>query len=105
MHRVSDLRPADDAPAEAVTWWYRRRGAIGNRPALGWAPKQRQKEQPPEVVAHSWKAQHPLHKLYRRLVHRKCGQVATVAVARELVDFLWALRQDVEVERPVDKAA
>lgn len=43
----------------------------------------RQRGQPPALVAHAWKAQHRLHRLFHR--------IAAVAVARELVAFLWAV--------------
>ena len=54
----------------------------------------RQQGQPPEVIAHAWKAQHRLYKLYHRIAARKSNQIAAVAVARELVGFLWAVMQD-----------
>jgi transposase len=63
-------------------------------PRVGAALKKRQEGQPPEVVAHSWKAQQRLHHLFGRLTHRKNSQIAVVAVARELVGFLWAVMQD-----------
>lgn len=56
--------------------------------------RRRQEGQPPAVVAHAWKAQHRLHKIYRRLTYRKRAAIAVVAVARELVGFLWAVLQD-----------
>jgi transposase len=71
-----------------AAWSYRfppRRGAV---------LKRRQEGQPPDAVAHSWKAQHRLHKVYKRLAFRKNSQIAAVAVARELVGFIWALMQD-----------
>jgi len=71
-------------------WCYR------HRPHLGRDLKHRQQGQPPDVVAHAWKAQHRLHKLYCRLAYRKCSQLAAVAVARELVGFLWAVMQHVD---------
>ena len=62
-----------------------------HRPALGKALSQRQQGQPPGVVAHTWKAQHRLHKKYSRIAHRKEKQKAVVAVARELAGFIWAV--------------
>ncbi len=56
--------------------------------------KQRQDGQPPGVIAHAWKAQQRLHKRYVHLSYRKQPQVAVVAVARELIGFLWAALQD-----------
>ena len=56
--------------------------------------KRRQQGQPPDAVAHSWKAQHRLHKVYKRLAFRKNNKIAAVAVARELAGFIWALMED-----------
>jgi transposase len=56
----------------------------------------RQVGQPPGVIAHAWKAQQRLHKRYVHLSYRKQPQVAVVAVARELIGFLWAALQDVQ---------
>jgi hypothetical protein len=50
--------------------------------------------QPPAVIAHAWKAQQRLHARYNHLAYRKQPQIAVVAVARELVGFLWAVMQD-----------
>lgn len=75
-----------------AAWSYR------HPPRVGRGLRQRQEGQPPDVVAHSWKAQHRLHKLFRRLEYRKNSKVAAVAVARELVGFLWASMQDVDEE-------
>jgi len=75
-----------------AAWTYRfppRRGAVLNR---------RQEGQPPEAIAHSWKAQHRLHKVFQRLAGRKTSQIAAVAVARELAGFVWALMQESAVE-------
>lgn len=66
------------------------------QPKVGLALKARQRGQSPVVIAHSWKAQHRLHTLYRRLAFRTRPQIAVVAVARELVGFLWAVMQDQE---------
>lgn len=67
----------------------------------------RQEGQPPEVIAHAWKAQQRLHKLYRRISERKGSRVAAVAVARELAGFLWAVVQAVQIENstPMKQAA
>ena len=56
--------------------------------------KRRQQGQPPDAVARSWKAQHRLHKVYKRLAFRKNSKIAAVAVARELAGFVWALMQE-----------
>ena len=68
-----------------AAWTYR------HSPRVSSAIAQRQRGQPPSVITHAWKAQHRLHKLYNRLAYRKRPQVAVVAVARELVGFLWAV--------------
>ena len=67
-----------------------------HRPAVSADLKRRQAGQPPDVVAHAWKAQHRLHQRYTHLAYRKQPQIAVVAVARELVGFLWATMQDLE---------
>jgi transposase len=56
-------------------------------------------ETPPEVIQDiSWKAQVRLCKRYRRLVSRgKHANVVTVAIARELSGFLWAIAKEVPV--------
>ena len=62
--------------------------------------KLRQEGQPPGAVAHAWKAQQRLHRRFTHLTHRKPPQVAIVAVARELIGFLWAAMQDVPAPEP-----
>lgn len=71
-----------------AAWAYR------YQPKVGIALQARQQGQSPVVIAHAWKAQHRLHTLYRRLAFRTRPQIAVVAVARELVGFLWAVMQD-----------
>jgi transposase len=66
------------------------------RPAISVDLKRRQAGQPPSVIAHSWKAQQRLHQRYTHLSFRKQPQIAVVAVARELVGFLWAAMQDLK---------
>lgn len=60
----------------------------------------RQAGQPPGVIAHAWKAQQRLHQRYVHLSYRKQPQIAVVAVARELIGFLWAAMQDLEPAAP-----
>jgi len=74
-----------------AAWSYR------HRPATSVDLKRRQQGQPPSVLTHAWKAQHRLHQRFNHLSYRKRPQVAVVAVARELVGFLWAVMQDVAV--------
>jgi transposase len=56
-------------------------------------------EQQPTVIQDiSWKAQVRLCKRYRRLVAKgKHPNVVTVAIARELVGFMWAIAKEVPV--------
>lgn len=78
-----------------AAWAYR------SRPAVGAELKRRQGGQSPHVIAHAWKAQHRLHKVYGRITARKSSRIAVVAVARELVGFLWAVMQDLENQQAV----
>jgi transposase len=73
-----------------AAWSYR------HRPATSVDLKRRQSGQPPGVILHAWKAQQRLHQRYNHLAYRKAPQIAVVAVARELVGFLWSVMQDVE---------
>ena len=70
-------------------------------PKVGVALKKRQEGQDPRVIAHAWKAQHRAHKVFRRLSAARPPQVAVVAVARELVGFLWAVMRDAPEPRAV----
>jgi transposase len=72
-----------------AAWSYR------HRPQTSVDLKRRQQGQPPAVITHAWKAQHRLHQRFHYLTDRKRPQIAVVAVARELVGFLWAVMQDV----------
>jgi transposase len=76
-----------------------------HRPAVSMDLKRRQTGQPPAVIAHAWKAQHRLHQRYNHLAYRKQRQIAVVAVARELVGFLWAVMQDCSLIASVEVAA
>ncbi|HEY4215546.1 MAG TPA: IS110 family transposase [Gemmatimonadaceae bacterium] len=72
-----------------AAWSYR------HRPQTSVDLKRRQQGQPPAVITHAWKAQQRLHQRFTHLAYRKRSQIAVVAVARELVGFLWAVMQDV----------
>jgi len=74
-----------------AAWSYR------HRPQTSVDLKRRQQGQPPAVITHAWKAQQRLHQRFQHLAERKRPQIAVVAVARELVGFLWAVMQDVAV--------
>jgi transposase len=68
-----------------AAWQYRR------PPSIGVALAARQAGQPDHVLQIANRAQRRLHRTHRRLRERgKPGNVATVAVARELAGFLWA---------------
>jgi transposase len=71
-----------------AAWTYR------HRPAVGPALRRRQQGLPAALVVQSWRAQQRLHQLYQRVAFRRGAAVAVVAVARELVGFLWAAMQD-----------
>jgi transposase len=68
-----------------AAWHYLR------EPRIGVTLQNRQAGQPDHVLQIAWRAQHRLHRSYRRFKARgKIPNVATVAVARELAGFLWA---------------
>ena len=48
------------------------------------------------MIAHSWNAQHRLYKVYQRISLRRGPQIAVVAVARQLVGFLWAVMRELD---------
>ena len=68
-----------------AAWHYLR------EPRIGATLKNRQQGQPAHVLQIAWRAQYRLHHQLHRLRGRgKPGNIATVAVARELACFLWA---------------
>ena len=73
-----------------AAWSYR------HRPQTSVDLKRRQEGQPPAVIGHAWKTQQRLHARYNHLSYRKRPQIAVVAVARELVGFLWAVMRELE---------
>ena len=101
-------------PSEYSSGAQRRQGSItkaGNTPARrvlvagAWASRSPAKvsrhlplrlEKPPKVIQDiSWKAQVRLCKRYRRLVSRGThANVVTVAIARELTGFMWAIAKE-----------
>jgi transposase len=67
--------------------WHYRHG-----PRLSKALQARQQGQPAEVLAIADRAQRRLHRRYRHLLARnKAKQQTVVAVARELLGFIWAI--------------
>jgi len=114
-----------DVPSEHTTGDRVRRGAItrtGNahlrrvlgeaahayryRPSIGPAHRKRMAGLSAACTGIAWKAQHRLHDRYRRLslAGKPKGKVL-VAVARELVGFIWALGLQAERELNEKKAA
>lgn len=73
-----------------AAWAYRLHPKIG--PAL----MVRQRGQSPPVILHAWKAQQRLYTMYHRISLRRGPQIAVVAVARELVGYLWAVMRDLD---------
>ena len=67
-----------------AAWAYR------HPPRIGRALQARQVGVDARVITLSWKAQHRLHTLYKRIAAKRSRAIAVVAVARELVGFLWA---------------
>ncbi|MCA1698704.1 MAG: IS110 family transposase [Actinobacteria bacterium] len=71
-----------------AAWHYR------NPPRVGREIQRRQQDQPPAAVAVAWSAQRRLHRTYTRMRKRnKRATVTTIAVARELAGFCWAITQ------------
>jgi transposase len=71
-----------------AAWHYR------HPPRVAGPLQQRQRGQPEAVKAIAWKAQDRLHRRYRRLLARgKSKGKVIVALARELLGFLWAIAQ------------
>jgi hypothetical protein len=60
----------------------------------------RRENQPKAIQDISWKAQVRLCKRYRRLMARgKHANQVVVALARELVGFMWAIARQIPVTR------
>lgn len=78
-----------------AAWSYR------HRPAVSVQLRKRRAGQPPAVLAIADRAQHRLHKRYFHLKegHRKQHNVVVVAIARELVGFIWAVLNHEETAR------
>jgi transposase len=73
-----------------AAWHYR------HPPRVGTTLRRRQVGQPAAVTETAWKAQRRLHKRFGRLLGRgKLKQEAVVAVARELLGFVWAVAREV----------
>lgn len=78
-----------------AAWHYRHRNTTGQELA------KRRRGCPPAVLHITRKAQDRLHrKFWRRTSRNKLGQVAAVAVARELAGFVWATAQHFPTPAP-----
>jgi transposase len=76
-----------------AAWAYR------HGPAIGSTLRKRQEKVSAEVIEMAWKAQHRLHRRYRKLIGRGKNQQQTiVALARELLGFIWAIGVQVEAK-------
>lgn len=73
-----------------AAWHYRHTPAVSGRLA------HRHAGHPPAVIAHAWKAQQRLYKLFWKMSHRGDDRKAAVAVARELAGFVWGIALMVE---------
>jgi transposase len=71
--------------------------AYAKAPRVGPKLKKRQEGAPEPVIAHAWKAQQRLNTVWKRLYARRGANIAVVAVARELVGFIWAVMRQIEV--------
>ena len=76
-----------------AAWNYR------TTPKVGQWMKERCPPVPQDIHALAWNAQLRLHKTYHRLTNRgKRSVVATAAVARELLGFIWSIGQRVPLD-------
>jgi transposase len=87
--RLGSITKAGNAHVRRViveaAWKYQ------SKPAVGVELGKRQEGVDACVIAHSWKAQHRLHKKFWRIANKKEKVKAVVATARELAGFLWAV--------------
>jgi transposase len=73
-------------------WAYR------HPPRKDWHLRARSEGASPELLRIGWQAQHRLNRRFRVLVGRgKPRQVTTIAIARELAGFVWAIGQEVDL--------
>jgi transposase len=75
-----------------AAWSYR------HKPQVSIALRKRQELVPLRIREIAWKAQHRLHDRYMRLVLKgKHRNLAAMAVARELLGFVWSIGKEVEL--------
>lgn len=83
-----------------AAWHYR------HLPRVSRTLRKRQEHLPEKVKQIAWKAQDRLNWKYRRLVGRgKTKNKAIVAVARELLGFVWSIGQEVATETYITQSA
>jgi transposase len=83
-----------------AAWHYR------HAPGVGPALQRRRRNQPAGVVTIADKAHARLHRRYRKLLGRgKLPQLAVVAVARELLGFIWAIARALAASWAADAPA
>jgi transposase len=76
-----------------AAWHYR------HPPRVSSTLKKRQEGVSSEVCEIAWKAQHRLNLKYRRMSSRgRSNNIAAVAVAREMLGFMWAISRQVQIE-------
>jgi transposase len=88
-HRRGSITKAGNSHARRVlvetSWQYR------HKPAVGKSLRARRRGQPPQIIAIADRAMSRLNRRYWALTMRgKPHNVATIAVARELVGFIWS---------------
>lgn len=103
-HRRGAITKAGNAHLRRLlgeaAWCYR------FRPAVRYPLKKRQQGLPAEVIETSWKAQVRLCNRYRRMVARgKLKPKVVIAIARELLGFMWAIGVEVEKQHSQTRAA
>jgi transposase len=103
-HRRGAITKAGNAHLRRLlgeaAWCYR------YRPAVRYPLKKRQEPLSPKVIEIAWKAQLRLCHRYRRMVARgKLKQKVVIAVARELLAFMWAIGVEVETHHAAPRAA
>jgi transposase len=72
-----------------------------HKPLLQGRLKDRQEGQSQDIREQAWAAQHRLYRRYHRLLARgKPKNQVAVAIARELVGFIWSIARSVEQRGP-----
>lgn len=75
-------------------------------PAIKKTMRQRVSELPPEIQSIAWEAQNRLHRKFRVMTRQgKIKGTITVAIARELAGFVWAIAKEIESKSQNQQAA